>query len=123
MPSSDQTRRLSIPDSTGATEVVELLGRGIGALSPLHKNSLFREVEDSGFVVRDCSYRLWSLVLPVAIVHSLPYRLGGKGDQERVGRQLGHSSPVLARTLIRLDRAVSGLLPFGTSLFSTAVPK
>ena len=87
------------------------------------RNSLSREVEDSGFVVRDCSYRLWSLVLPVAIVHSLPYRLGGKGDQERVGRQLGHSSPVLARTLIRLDRAVSGLLPFGTSLFSTAVPK
>ena len=87
------------------------------------RNSLSREVEDSGFVVRDCSYRLWSLVLPVAIVRSLPYRLGVKGDQERVGRQLGHSSPALAWTLIRLDRAVGGLLPFGTSLFATAVPK
>lgn len=87
------------------------------------RESLSREVEDSGFVVRDCSYRLWSLVLPVAIMRSLPYRIGVQGGQERIERQLSHSSPLLAWALIRLDRAVGGLLPFGTSLFSAAIPK
>jgi len=84
------------------------------------RTALVGELEDSGFVVWECSYRLWSIVLPVVLVRSIPYRLGLGGGRARIERQLGVSSRILTSFLIRTERMARGHSPFGTSLFAVA---
>jgi len=86
------------------------------------KTSLTQDLESCGFIVQDCSYRLWSLVLPVALIRSLPYRLRIRGGgRARIDRELGFSSQALSRLLLLIERAAHGRSPIGTSLFALAM--
>jgi len=86
------------------------------------RQSLRRLLENCGFEIQDCSYRLASLVAPLAIARSIPWRLGYRPEPTVFQKQLGYSSTLLTRCLIRLESLVGGTSPIGTSLFACAHP-
>jgi hypothetical protein len=91
------------------------------------RKSLRTLLESSGFTIQDCSYRLASLVAPLAIARSIPWRLGYRPEstsfQRQLDKQLGYSSAMLTRCLIGLESLVGGASPIGTSLFACASPR
>ena len=84
--------------------------------------SLIAEVEDSGFDVRDCSYRMASLVGPMFFARAIPYRLGHRSEPSAVQRQLAISTGGVGRLVTVFERRAGRYLPFGTSVFAVAAP-
>ena len=91
------------------------------------RKSLRTLLENSGFTIHDCSYRLATLVAPMALARSIPWRLGYRPEstsfQRQLDKQLGYSSAMLTRCLIGLESLVGGASPIGTSLFACASPR
>ena len=87
------------------------------------RQSLRTLLENCGFEIQDCSYRLASLVAPLAIVRSIPWRLGYRPESTVFQKQLGYSSTLLTRCLIGLELLIGGTSPIGTSLFACASPR
>ena len=84
--------------------------------------SLIAEVEESGFDVRNCSYRMASLLIPMFCARAVPYRLGHRSKPAAVQRELAISAGGLGRLLTTLERRAGRYLSFGTSVFAVAVP-
>ena len=87
------------------------------------RQSLRALLENSGFEIQDCSYRLASLVAPLAIARSIPWRLGYRPESTVFQKQLGYSSTLLTRCLTGLESLIGGTSPIGTSLFACAAPR
>ncbi len=87
------------------------------------RQSLRTLLENSGFEIEDCSYRLASLVAPLAVARSIPWRLGYRPESTASQKQLGYSSTLLTRCLTGLESLVGSTSPIGTSLFPCAAPR
>jgi SAM-dependent methyltransferase len=74
-----------------------------------------------GFEVTSCGSRMASLVPPMLVVRSLPYRLGKHRSTEVVTGDLDAAPPWIAGLLHLFERDLGRLLPFGASVFASAV--
>jgi len=86
------------------------------------RKTLTKLLRDCGFEVHNCSYSLITLVVPMAILRSLPWRLGHRPDQRAIVKQLGYLPEVIARAVLGIERRLVGFVPVGTSLFASVSP-
>ena len=86
------------------------------------KKTLTKLLRDCGFEVQNCSYRLTTLVAPMAIFRSLPWRLGYRPDEKVIVKQLGYFPEAIARCILGIERKLVGFVPVGTSLFASVSP-
>ncbi len=84
-----------------------------------------REVERlltaCGFEVTSCGSRMASLVPPMFVARSLPYRLGIHRSAEVVTRDLDVAPSWIAGLLYLFERDLGRLLPFGASVYASAI--
>lgn len=74
-----------------------------------------------GFEVTSCGSRMASLVPPMFVVRTLPYRLGIRRSVEAVTRDLDAVPSWIAGLFYLFERDLGRLLPFGTSVYASAV--
>ena len=111
---------LSVPAHTWLWSQTDVLS---GHQCRYSRRSLRTELETSAFVIHDCSYRLASLVIPMALIRSIPWRLGYRSKQSVDQRQLAMALPRTVTWITRLERLFGNWSPFGTSLFACASPR
>ncbi len=86
------------------------------------KKTLTKLLRDCGFEIQNCSYSLATLVVPMAIFRSLPWRLGCRADEKVIMKQLGYLPEAIARFILGIERRLIGFVPVGTSLFASVLP-
>ena len=86
------------------------------------KRTLTKLLRDCGFEVQNCSYSLTTLIAPMAIFRSLPWRLGYRPDEKVIVKQLGYLPEAIARCILGIERRLVGFVPVGTSLFASVSP-
>ena len=86
------------------------------------KKTLTKLLRDCGFEVHNCSYSLATLIAPMAIFRSLPWRLGYRSDEKVIVKQLGYLPEAIARSILCVERRLVGFVPVGTSLFASVSP-
>ena len=111
---------LSVPAHTWLWSQTDVLS---GHQCRYSRRSLRTELETSAFAIHDCSYHLASLVIPMALIRSIPWRLGYRSTQSVDQRQLAMALPRTVTWITRLERLFGNWSPFGTSLFAYASPR
>ena len=74
-----------------------------------------------GFKVAYCRYGLASLTIPMALIRSLPYRLGHRPSRAALESQLGRSSPRIVQLLYQFERHIGRRIPLGASVFAVGL--
>jgi SAM-dependent methyltransferase len=93
----------------------------VGHFLRYSKRSVRTELKNSGFLVRSSRYFFVSIVLPLFVLRSIPFRLGFRQPVED-GVLLNQGGGIMGKILQKFETAFSGFTPLGTSLLVIATP-
>jgi ubiquinone/menaquinone biosynthesis C-methylase UbiE len=93
----------------------------VGHFLRYSKRSVRAELKNSGFLVRSSRYFFVSIVLPLFVLRSIPFRLGFRQPVDD-GVLLNQGGGIMGKILQKFETAISGFTPLGTSLLVIATP-
>lgn len=85
-------------------------------------STIRREAEEAGLAPLASGYWFKTLVLPMIMSRTLPYRLGRRASPEDHARQLEPSSDTAVRAILQAERLMSPLPIPGTSVYGVFTP-
>ena len=93
----------------------------VGHFLRYSKRSVRAELKNSGFLVRSSRYFFVSIVLPLFVLRSIPFRLGFRQPVDD-GVLLNQGGGIMGKILQKFETAMSRFTPLGTSLLVIATP-
>jgi ubiquinone/menaquinone biosynthesis C-methylase UbiE len=93
----------------------------VGHFLRYSKRSVRTELKNNGFLLRSSRYFFVSIVLPLFVLRSIPFRLGFRQPVDD-GVLLNQGGGIMGKILQKFETAISGFTPLGTSLLVIATP-